>query len=78
MQLQYQRHRRRLACTGRETARLLKEITAMDHIVKTLSRRPSLMLGGVVLLGVLEFVALQRSQRQRRRRKALPQEAAAA
>lgn len=39
----------------------------MDRIVSQLARRPSLMLGGMVVLGVLEFVALQRSQRVLRR-----------
>lgn len=39
----------------------------MDRIVKKLSLRPSVVLGGMVLLGVLEFVALQRSQRLSRR-----------
>ena len=34
----------------------------MDSIVRKLASRPSMILGGMVLLGVLEFVALQRSQ----------------
>jgi hypothetical protein len=34
----------------------------MDSIVRKLASRPSVVLGGMVLLGVLEFVALQRSQ----------------
>jgi hypothetical protein len=34
----------------------------MDQLVRKLVRRPSVVLGGMVLLGVLEFVALQRSQ----------------
>lgn len=41
----------------------------MARIVKKLVRHPGLVLGGVVVLGVLEFVALQRSQRADRRRK---------
>lgn len=34
----------------------------MDTIVRKLAHRPSVILGGMVLLGMLEFVALQRSQ----------------
>ena len=44
----------------------------MDRIVNRLARRPSLVLGGMVVLGMLEFVALQRSRRRLRRQPALP------
>lgn len=44
----------------------------MDRIARRLAQHPGLVLGGVVMLGVLEFVALQRSQRASRRRQALP------
>lgn len=47
----------------------------MDRIVARIARRPSLMIGGMVVLGMLEFVALQRSQRQLRRQQALPRAA---
>lgn len=42
----------------------------MDNIVRKLSFHPSVVLSGMVLLGVLEFVALQRSQRGRRSKQA--------
>jgi hypothetical protein len=48
----------------------------MDSIVRKLSRRPSVVLGGMVLLGVLEFVALQRSQWLNRREHGEPSLAA--
>lgn len=38
----------------------------MNDIVRKLSLRPSVILGGMVVLGMLEFLALQRSQRQAR------------
>lgn len=41
----------------------------MDRIVSRLTRHPSLVIGGMVVLGVLEFVALQRSQRTLRRQR---------
>lgn len=40
----------------------------MKGMVRKLSLRPSVILGGMVVLGMLEFVALQRSQRMSRRR----------
>lgn len=52
---------------ARPDAAAVTEDSPMDRIVSQLARRPSLMLGGMVVLGVLEFVALQRSQRQIRR-----------
>ncbi|WP_293373303.1 hypothetical protein [Nevskia sp.] len=50
----------------------------MARIARKLALHPGLILGGVVVLGMLEFVALQRSQRASRRRKpeALAQQAA--
>lgn len=36
----------------------------MEKLVRTIGNRPAIVFGGVVLLGVLEFVALQRSQRR--------------
>lgn len=43
----------------------------MDRIARKLAHHPGVVLGGVVVLGVLEFVALQRAHR-RRRAAALP------
>jgi len=50
----------------------------MERIARKLAHHPGVLLGGVVVLGVLEFVALQRAQRASRRRKpeALAREAA--
>lgn len=41
----------------------------MTGMVRKLSTHPSIILGGMVVLGMLEFVALQRSQRQARHSK---------
>ena len=41
----------------------------MDRIARKLAHHPGVVLGGVVVLGVLEFVALQRAQRANRRRR---------
>jgi len=38
----------------------------MSRLVKKISTQPAVVLGAVMLLGVLEFVALQRSQHKRR------------
>jgi len=50
----------------------------MARIVQKIAQHPGVVLSGVVVLGVLEFVALQRSQRANRRRQpdALAQRAA--
>lgn len=39
----------------------------MNKIVRKLGMHPSVILSGVVVLGMLEFVALQRSQRAMKR-----------
>lgn len=49
----------------------------MDHIARKLAHHPGLVLGGMVVLGVLEFVALQRAQRVHRRRHREPERQAA-
>lgn len=50
----------------------------MNKLVRKLSQRPSIVLGGVLMLGVLEFVALQRSRPRRRRElQAIERQAAA-
>lgn len=41
----------------------------MARIVQKIAQHPGVVLSGVVVLGVLEFVALQRSQRASRRAK---------
>lgn len=41
----------------------------MTGMVRKLSTHPSIILGGMMVLGMLEFVALQRSQRQARHSK---------
>ena len=44
----------------------------MDRIARKLAHHPGIVLGGAVVLGVLEFVALQRAQRASRRRRREP------
>lgn len=54
------------------------EESSMERLVSRIARRPMLVLGGVVVLGMLEFVALQRSRRRLlRQQQPLPRPAAA-